>query len=219
MLLQEIAKRVRSAVRPDDVVVRMGGDEFVVVLHGAKTHDEINSAAGRINAVMAAPLVVDGRAIATTVSIGVSVFPRDGQTMGELLKHSDTAMYQAKDSGRNNFQVFSPLMDKLIKERVAIETSLRAAIKLNQFEVHYQPIIDISSRRLAGMEALIRWKHPTQGYIPPVRFIEIAEETGLILPLGHFVLNTVARDLVNWRKQGLKTVSYTHLTLPTNREV
>ncbi|MBK6596531.1 MAG: diguanylate cyclase [Proteobacteria bacterium] len=205
-LLQEIAKRVRSAVRPDDVVVRMGGDEFVVVLHGAKTHDEINSAAGRINAVMAAPLVVDGRAIATTVSIGVSVFPRDGQTMGELLKHSDTAMYQAKDSGRNNFQVFSPLMDKLIKERVAIETSLRAAIKLNQFEVHYQPIIDISSRRLAGMEALIRWKHPTQGYIPPVRFIEIAEETGLILPLGHFVLNTVARDLVNWRKQGLKIV-------------
>ena len=205
-LLQEIAKRVRSAVRPDDVVVRMGGDEFVVVLHGAKNHDEINSAAGRINSVMAAPLVIDGRAIATTVSIGVSVFPRDGATMGELLKHSDTAMYQAKDSGRNNFQVFSPLMDRQIKERVAVETALRAAIKLNQFEVHYQPIINISSRRLAGMEALIRWKHPTQGYIPPMRFIEIAEDTGLILPIGHFVLSTVARDLVSWRNQGLKVV-------------
>ncbi|MCB1624246.1 MAG: EAL domain-containing protein [Pseudomonadales bacterium] len=205
-LLQEIAKRVRSAVRPDDVVVRMGGDEFVVVLHGAKTQDEVNGAAGRINTVMAAPLVIDGRAIATTVSIGVSVFPRDGATMGELLKHADTAMYQAKDSGRNNFQVFSPRMDKQIKERVAIETSLRTAIKLNQFEVHYQPIIDISSRKLSGMEALIRWNHPTQGYIPPIRFIEIAEETGLILPIGHFVLNTVARDLAKWRQQGLKVV-------------
>jgi predicted signal transduction protein with EAL and GGDEF domain len=116
------------------------------------------------------------------VSIGVSMFPRDGATMGELLKHSDTAMYQAKDLGRNNFQVFSPQMDRSLKERVAIESSLRAGLKLHQFDVHYQPIIDIHSRRVAGLEALLRWKHPTQGYVSPERFIEVAEETGLIIP-------------------------------------
>ena len=120
-LLQEIAKRVRAAVRPDDVVVRMGGDEFVVLLHSARSNDEINVAANRINSVLSGPVVIDGRAVVATVSIGVSVFPRDGATMGELLKHSDTAMYQAKDSGRNNFQVFSPKMDQQIKRRVAIE--------------------------------------------------------------------------------------------------
>ncbi len=107
--------------------------------------------------------MIDGRALVATVSIGVSMFPRDGATMGELLKHSDTAMYQAKDLGRNNFQVFSPQMDRTLKERVAIESSLRAALKLQQFDVHYQPIIDIHSRRVAGLEALLRWKHPDPG--------------------------------------------------------
>jgi diguanylate cyclase (GGDEF)-like protein/PAS domain S-box-containing protein len=203
-LLQEIAKRVRTAVRPDDVVVRMGGDEFVVVLHGARTHDEINAAAARINEVLAAPVVIDGRAVVATVSIGVSVFPRDGASMTELLKHSDTAMYQAKDRGRNNFQMFSPLMDQKIKERVAIEANLRAGLKLNQFDVHYQPILDITTRRVAGMEALLRWKHPSHGYISPARFIDVAEDTGLIVPLGHFVLHRVAQDLARWRDQGLK---------------
>jgi diguanylate cyclase (GGDEF)-like protein len=202
-LLQEIAKRVRAAVRPDDVVVRMGGDEFVVVLHGARTHDEVNNAAARINDVLGAPVVIDGRALVATVSIGVSVFPRDGASMGELLKHSDTAMYQAKDRGRNNFQVFSPLMDQRIKERVAIESNLRAALRLQQFDVHYQPILDITTRRVAGMEALLRWKHPSHGYISPVRFIDVAEETGLIIPIGHFVLHRVAQDLAKWRAQGL----------------
>jgi EAL domain-containing protein (putative c-di-GMP-specific phosphodiesterase class I) len=135
------------------------------------------------------------------VSIGVSMFPRDGATMGELLKHSDTAMYQAKDLGRNNFQVFSPQMDRSLKERVAIESSLRAGLKLHQFDVHYQPIIDIHSRRVAGLEALLRWKHPTQGYVSPERFIEVAEETGLIIPIGQFVLDRVCRDLTQWREQ------------------
>ena len=111
-LLQEIAKRVRAAVRPADIVVRMGGDEFVVVLHKVNAPDEVGLAATRINEVLSAPVMIDGRALVATVSIGVSLFPRDGATMGELLKHSDTAMYQAKDLGRNNFQVFSPQMDR-----------------------------------------------------------------------------------------------------------
>jgi diguanylate cyclase (GGDEF)-like protein len=201
-LLQEIAKRVRAAVRPADIVVRMGGDEFVVVLHRVSNPDEVAIAATRINEVLSAPVMIDGRALVATVSIGVSMFPRDGATMGELLKHSDTAMYQAKDLGRNNFQVFSPQMDRTLKERVAIESSLRAGLKLQQFDVHYQPIIDIHSRRVAGLEALLRWKHPSQGYVSPERFIEVAEETGLIIPIGQFVLDRVCRDLTQWREQG-----------------
>ncbi|MEO8016796.1 MAG: EAL domain-containing protein [Pseudomonadota bacterium] len=205
-LLQEIAKRVRAAVRPADIVVRMGGDEFVVVLHKVNSPDEVGIAATRINEVLSAPVMIDGRALVATVSIGVSLFPRDGATMGELLKHSDTAMYQAKDLGRNNFQVFSPQMDRSLKERVAIESSLRVGLKLHQFDVHYQPIIDIQSRRVAGLEALLRWKHPSQGFIPPDRFIEIAEETGLIIPIGQFVLDRIGSDITKWREQGAHLV-------------
>ena len=205
-LLQEIAKRVRAAVRPADIVVRMGGDEFVVVLHKVNAPDEVAIAATRINEVLSAPVMIDGRALVATVSIGVSLFPRDGATMGELLKHSDTAMYQAKDLGRNNFQVFSPQMDRSLKERVAIESSLRIGLKLNQFDVHYQPIIDIHSRRVAGLEALLRWKHPTQGFISPERFIEVAEETGLIIPIGQFVLDRIGSDIARWREEGAHLV-------------
>ena len=205
-LLQEIAKRVRAAVRPSDIVVRMGGDEFVVVLHRVNSPDEIAIASTRINEVLSAPVMIDGRALVVTVSIGVSMFPRDGATMGELLKHADTAMYQAKDLGRNNFQVFSPQMDRTLKERVAIESSLRAGLKLQQFDVHYQPIIDIHSRRVAGLEALLRWKHPAQGYVSPEKFIEVAEETGLIIPIGQFVLDSVGRDINRWREQGAHLV-------------
>jgi len=205
-LLQEIAKRVRAAVRPSDIVVRMGGDEFVVVLNKVNAPDEVAIAATRINEVLSAPVMVDGRALVATVSIGVSLFPRDGATMGELLKHSDTAMYQAKDLGRNNFQVFSPQMDRTLKERVAIESSLRAGLKLNQFDVHYQPIIDIHTRRVAGLEALLRWKHPVQGYVSPERFIEVAEETGLIIPIGQFVFDRICRDISDWREAGAHLV-------------
>jgi diguanylate cyclase (GGDEF)-like protein len=205
-LLQEIAKRVRAAVRPSDIVVRMGGDEFVVVLHKVNAPDEVAIAATRINEVLSAPVMIDGRALVATVSIGVSLYPRDGASMGELLKHSDTAMYQAKDLGRNNFQVFSPQMDRSLKERVAIESSLRVGLKLNQFDVHYQPIIDIHSRRVAGLEALLRWKHPTQGFISPERFIEVAEETGLIIPIGQFVLDRICSDITKWREQGAHLV-------------
>ena len=205
-LLQEIAKRVRAAVRPADIVVRMGGDEFVVVLNKVNAPDEVAIAATRINEVLSAPVMIDGRALVATVSIGVSLFPRDGATMGELLKHSDTAMYQAKDLGRNNFQVFSPQMDRSLKERVAIESSLRAGLKLHQFDVHYQPIIDIHTRRLSGVEALLRWKHPSQGFVSPERFIEVAEETGLIIPIGQFVLDRVCRDITQWREQGAHVV-------------
>src|SRR4029079_13548497 len=119
--------------------------------------DEVAGAATRINEGLSAPVMIDGRAMVATVHICVTLYPRDGATMGELLNHADTAMYQAKDLGRNNFQVFSPQMDRSLKERVAIESSLRAGLRLQQFDVHYQPIIDIHTRRVAGLEALLRW--------------------------------------------------------------
>ena len=160
-LLKTVAQRIRTTVRTEDVVVRMGGDEFIVVLKNVKSPQLVNETAARINEALGAPVIVDGRPLVTTVSIGVSLYPRDGTDIGELLRHSDTAMYQAKDRGRNNFQLFSPVMDRKLKERIAVESSLRAAIEQKQLDVHYQPIIDIESHRVTGLEALLRWKHPT----------------------------------------------------------
>ena len=205
-LLKEIATRVRNAVRPDDVVVRMGGDEFIVVIERVSGIEQVQTAAARINELLGAPVIIDGRALVATVSIGVSLYPRDGETMVELLKHSDTAMYHAKDSGKNTFRVFSPQLDRAIKHRVAIESSLRAAMTLGQLDVHYQPIIDINTKRLSGFEALLRWRHPVQGWVSPEQFIPVAEETGLIVPIGEMVIQRAAQDMARWREQNATLV-------------
>jgi len=201
-LLKTVAQRVRSTVRVEDVVVRMGGDEFVVILKGVQHTGQVSETAERINQALSAPMVVDGRTLVTTVSIGVALYPHDGADMGELLRHSDTAMYQAKDRGRNNFQVFSPVMDRRLKERIAIESSLRTALQSHQLDVHYQPIVEIESQRVVALEALLRWKHPSHGYVRPERFMGIAEETGLMVPIGEFVLQRAVEDAVRWRQAG-----------------
>jgi len=205
-LLKTVAQRVRSTVRAQDVVVRMGGDEFVVILRGVQHTGQVNETAERINQALSAPMVVDGRTLVTTVSIGVALYPHDGVDMGELLRHSDTAMYQAKDRGRNNFQLFSPGMDRRLKERIAIESSLRTALQSRQLDVHYQPIVDIESHHVVALEALLRWKHPSHGYVRPERFVNIAEEAGLIVPIGDFVLQRAIEDAVRWRQAGGKLV-------------
>jgi diguanylate cyclase (GGDEF)-like protein/PAS domain S-box-containing protein len=199
-LLKTVAQRIRSTMRSADLVVRMGGDEFIVVMKGIKGTEQVNDAAVRINHALAAPMVVDGRTLVTTVSIGVALYPHDGADMGELLRHSDTAMYQAKDRGRNNFQLFSPGMDKRLKERIAIESSLRTALSSRQLDVHYQPIVEIDTQRVVAMEALLRWKHPTHGYVRPERFVTVAEEAGLIVPIGDFVLQRAIEDMARWRQ-------------------
>ncbi|HUL47234.1 MAG TPA: EAL domain-containing protein [Steroidobacteraceae bacterium] len=205
-LLKTVAQRIRSTMRSQDVVVRMGGDEFVVVMKDVKNTDKVNEAAERINQALSAPMVVDGRTLVTTVSIGVALYPRDGLDMGELLRHSDTAMYQAKDRGRNNFQLFSPAMDRRLKERIAVEGSLRTALQTRQLEVHYQPIVDIESHRVVALEALMRWRHPSQGFVRPERFVRIAEDAGLIVPIGDFVLQRAIEDMVGWRRAGATPV-------------
>ncbi|MDE2261948.1 MAG: EAL domain-containing protein [Gammaproteobacteria bacterium] len=205
-LLKAVAQRIRTTTRTDDIVVRMGGDEFIVVLKTVATPEQINETASRITEALAAPVLIDGRPLVTTASIGVSLFPRDGSNMGELLRQSDTAMYQAKDRGRNNYQLFSPVMERKLKERIAIESSLRAALQGRQLDVHYQPIVDIESHRVVALETLLRWRHPSLGFIPPDRFVAVAEETGLIVPIGEFVLERAIEDAARWRAAGSMTV-------------
>jgi diguanylate cyclase (GGDEF)-like protein/PAS domain S-box-containing protein len=201
-LLKTVAQRVRATVRAHDLVVRMGGDEFVVILRDIADVATVSDTASRITEALGAPMVVDGRTLVTTVSIGVSLYPRDGLDVGELLRHSDTAMYQAKDKGRNNFQLFSPAMDKRLKERIAIESSLRTALQSRQLEVHYQPIVELETQCVVALEALLRWKHPNHGYVRPERFVTIAEEAGLIVPIGEFVLQRTLEDMTHWRQAG-----------------
>jgi diguanylate cyclase (GGDEF)-like protein/PAS domain S-box-containing protein len=205
-LLQEVAHRLRGTTRAEDIVVRMGGDEFIVVLRDVFDLDQVDQAAGRIFEALSRPFDIEGNSLATTVSIGVSLFPRDGADMGELLRHSDTAMYHAKDRGRNNCQIFNPLMDRKLKQRMIIETHLREAMRSGQLDVHYQPIVDLVSQKVVALESLLRWKHPTFGFVAPQRFIEIAEDTGLIVPIGEFVLARVLEDADRWRASGCTLV-------------
>ncbi len=174
----------------------------MVILRDVNGTATVTDTSARITQALSAPMVVDGRTLVTTVSIGVSLYPRDGSDMGELLRHADTAMYQAKDKGRNNFQMFSPAMDKRLKERIAIESSLRTALQSRQLEVHYQPIVEIETQQVVALEALLRWKHPSHGYVRPERFVTIAEEAGLIVPIGEFVLQRTLEDMTQWRQSG-----------------
>jgi diguanylate cyclase (GGDEF)-like protein/PAS domain S-box-containing protein len=203
-LLKAVAQRLRATLRGEDIVIRMGGDEFVVIMKSVRDAEEVNEAALRITDSLSSPIVINGRSLTTTASIGVSLYPRDGADIGELLRHSDTAMYQAKERGRNNCQVFTPFMDRRLKQRIAIETNLRVALETHQLEVYYQPIIEIRSNQVVALEALLRWNHPTSGFISPGRFISIAEESGLIVPIGEFVLERVLQDASRWRKDGCK---------------
>jgi len=205
-LLQEVATRLRTCVRDSDVVIRMGGDEFVVVFRNVKNYDEVTLGAGRIIETLNRPIVIDGHPLQTTGSVGVSLYPRDGANMIELLKHSDTAMYQAKDRGRNNVQMFSHAMNRKLKHRVAVEASLREALRLKQLDVHYQPFVNLITRKIVGLEALMRWSHPVHGMIPADQFIPVAEETGLIVPMGNFVLHRTLQTMSAWRKAGIPLV-------------
>ncbi len=205
-LLQEVATRLKAVVRESDVVIRMGGDEFVVVFRSVTSYDEVTLGAGRIIEALNRPIIIDEHPLQTTGSVGVSLFPRDGANMVELLKHSDTAMYQAKDRGRNNVQMFSQVMNRKLKHRVAVEASLREALRLNQLDVHYQPFINLLTRKVVGLEALMRWNHPVHGMVPADQFIPVAEETGLIVPMGNFVLHRTLQNMTAWRKAGVRLV-------------
>jgi diguanylate cyclase (GGDEF)-like protein/PAS domain S-box-containing protein len=205
-LLQMAADRLRSSVAASDLVVRMGGDEFVLIAAGVRDVNAANTIAIRIREKLAAPFEIDGQEIAVTTSVGVSVFPEHGAEYDVLLKNADIALYEAKDGGRDVHRMFARSMNTRVNERLTIEHSMRAAIRENQFYVEYQPIVDLRTNKLESLEALLRWRHPTRGLVPPAVFIEVAEKSGLIAELGEFVIQHVCAQIRKWNDQDAEPV-------------
>ncbi len=211
LLLKEVARRLQASVRESDIVARQGGDEFVVVLTGLDDATDAASVSGKILHSLALPYDIEEHRLHTSPSIGITIFPEDGSTAEMLMKNADTAMYFAKEQGRNNIQYFTAAMNATAGERMEIERDLRTAIADRQFELFYQPQVRTSDNRPCGVEALIRWRHPVRGLIPPLRFIPIAEETGLIEAIGQWVLDEACRQRAAWRQDGIE-----HLRMAVN---
>jgi diguanylate cyclase (GGDEF)-like protein len=201
LLLQIAAQRLSDCVRETDTIARQGGDEFVVLMDELFDLGPVAGLCQRILDAMARPFIVQGQEVLLTASIGISVYPEDGRT---LLKNADIAMYRAKEKGKNNYQFYSTQFDTYSVERLSLESSLSRAVERNEFTLHYQPKVNIVSGHITGMEALLRWQHPELGWISPARFIPLAEENGLILPIGAWVLKTACAQNQAWQRQGLR---------------
>lgn len=207
-LLKKIAERIQRCVRNNDLVSRKGSDEFTILLDHV-TKQEVTLIVKRISDAFSLPFNIEGHEVFITPSIGISLFPPDGKNADELISKADMAMYHAKKNGRNNFQFYNPNLEKHNFNRLDIENELRKAIDKNEFILHYQPIIDLSVNKITGVEALIRWEHPHRGRISPDYFIPVAEETGMIIPIGEIVLKKACYQMKKWQDSGffLSTIS------------
>jgi diguanylate cyclase (GGDEF)-like protein len=206
-LLKEVAVRLKDCVREGDTVARLGGDEFVVILPDLGDGHAAAVVAEKILTLIARPFTLIGEEFRVTASIGISIFPQDGLDEQTLTKNADIAMYQAKADGKNNFQFYSDKLNANTLERLALESSLRHALERNEFQLHYQARRDIVSGRITGMEALLRWEHPDFGTVAPMRFIPVAEETGIIVPIGKWVLKSACQQNMEWQRQGMHGLS------------
>ncbi|MDF3035558.1 MAG: hypothetical protein K0S28_832 [Paucimonas sp.] len=206
-VLMEAAQRLRRGLHENDIVARLGGDEFVVVLYDLSDADALVKVAERIAHHLSQPYSIDGRELHSTASIGIACYPEDGTDGETLMKHADAALHFAKSEGRNNIQFFAPEMNAAAAQNLRMDHELRVALAERQFELHYQPKLDAQSGRVVGVEALVRWRHPQNGLVPPLKFIPIAEETGLIIALGEWVIDEACRQLRQWKNEGLPAIT------------
>ena len=205
-LLQSVAKRLLASVRTSDTVSRIGGDEFVILLSEVAHAGDAGVKAGKILAALNAPLEIDQHNLRVTASIGVTTYPEDGQETAMLIKNADLAMYQAKENGRNNYQFFEKDMNVRALERQSVEENLCFALDRDELVMHYQPKISLTTGEITGVEALIRWQHPERGLIGPLQFISVAEDCGLMLPIGNWVLRESCRQAKAWQDAGLRPI-------------
>jgi diguanylate cyclase (GGDEF)-like protein/PAS domain S-box-containing protein len=213
VVLKEVASRLTGCVRGVDTVSRQGGDEFVVILADIGGADQAAHVAGSVMQSIAKPILCDSRSISISVSIGISICPEDGEDIDTLLKHADVAMYHAKQNGRNAYSFFDPDMNAKVIEKVQMENSLRHALEHDEFELAYQPEIDMISGLTIGVEALLRWRHPERGLLFPHHFLAVAEESGLIVPIGNWVLHEACKRAGTWRDAGYPVVVAVNLSI------
>lgn len=202
-VLQSVANRLLGCIRDPDTVSRQGGDEFLIVLQDLKRAEEAGILATRVLESVAEIHTIDSHELLITTSIGISIYPDDGLTAETLIQNADTAMYQTKEHGRDGFRYFKPEMNVIAVERQSVEAGLRHAIERKELVLHYQPIVDLRTGTICGAEALLRWNHPTRGVVCPMKFIPIAEATGLILPIGNWVLREACAQFQRWEAAGL----------------
>lgn len=205
-LLQAVGARLRDCLREGDTLARVGGDEFTILLPAIDSKEDASKIAGKILLALKRPFVLENQELFVSVSIGIAIYPQDGETLDALIKNADIAMYHMKGLGKDGYQLYSERMNALFCQHLSLENGMRKALETGQFAVFYQPQVDVRAGKIVGVEALIRWRHPVRGLVSPTEFIPLAEETGLIAPISEWMLRTACAEITRWHRAGLPPV-------------